>query len=108
MNLTELRAAYDDEQRLNAHYPDTQRDAAGRAIRYVQTTGRRLGWVLWPDLDETTVEEAIDEQIAFFADKVASFEWKVYSYGRPPDPGEVRLCLHRAGDGLPLAGKRGR
>jgi GNAT superfamily N-acetyltransferase len=85
MNLDELRAAYDREQRIDVEYPDAHREVTPRTVRFVQTIGRQQGWVLWSDLDESTVEETISAEIAYFEAIGIPFEWKVYSHDQPSD-----------------------
>jgi GNAT superfamily N-acetyltransferase len=57
----------------------------GPIVREAAVGGRGWSGVLWSDLDESTAEAAIADQIAFFGDRGERFEWKLYSYDRPPD-----------------------
>ncbi len=85
MQIDELRALYDDDQRFSVRYPDTRREASPQVVRHVSTGPVKRGWVIWSKLDATGVEAAIDEQIAYFSALGCEFEWKVYSYDTPPD-----------------------
>lgn len=85
MQLDELRALYDREQRIDMQYPDARREATPTIVRHVLTTGRKSGWVLWSNLDETTVDTAIEAEIAYFEGIGYGFEWKVFSHDAPPD-----------------------
>jgi GNAT superfamily N-acetyltransferase len=61
---------------------------AGPVVRW--STVRGEGWcgISWSDLDAGTADAAIAEQVAYFAGRGEQFEWKLYSYDRPPDLGE--------------------
>jgi GNAT superfamily N-acetyltransferase len=86
MNVEELRAIYDQDQRFNVTYPDTRRDVVGGVIvRHIQTAGRRQGWIIWSRLSEDTADAVIDEQLAYIKSTGREFEWKVYSHDRPAD-----------------------
>ena len=85
MQLDDVRNLYNEEQRINADYPDTRREVEGGVVRHIQVTGRSQGWVLWSDLTVESVDEAITEQIRVFKDLNCNFEWKVYSYDQPAD-----------------------
>ncbi len=85
MNIEELRAVYDREQRFDVRYPDTRREADAHTVRYVMTAGRKTGWVLWSDLDAATVEAAITAEIDTFTGIEFDFEWKVFCHDAPSD-----------------------
>lgn len=86
MNLEELRAIYDQDQRFNVRYPDTLREVVdGVVVRHVQTTGRKQGWILWSQLTADTVDAVIEDQLAYVRELEREFEWKVFSHDEPPD-----------------------
>ena len=86
MYLEELRAIYDQDQRVNVTYPDTRREVVnGVIVRHIQTSGRQQGWVLWSQLTADTVDNVIEEQLTYFKDMGREFEWKVYSHDQPAD-----------------------
>jgi GNAT superfamily N-acetyltransferase len=45
------------------------------------------GWsgIEWADLDESTADDVIAEQLRFFREQGRSVEWKYYAYDRPAD-----------------------
>lgn len=88
MNLDALRAAYHQEQRFEAKFPNARRDDLLNVVRYIQVMGRQLGWVLWSDLNADTADAAIQEQIAYFEQLGQDFLWKVYDYDLPADLSE--------------------
>ena len=86
MQIEELRVIYDQDQRFDVVYPDTRREVVdGILVRHVQTSGRRLGWILYSHLAAGNVDAVIDQQLAYFRNIVPEFEWKVYSHDQPPD-----------------------
>ncbi len=85
MTLDELRTIYDHEQRFDVDFPETRREATPRTVRYVLTVEPRRGWVLWSDLDESSADETIDAEIAYFEGLGCDFEWQVFSHDQPPD-----------------------
>jgi GNAT superfamily N-acetyltransferase len=64
----------------------------GPVVRWTAASG--LGWsgITWSDLDAGTADRVIAEQVAFFRGRAERFEWKLYSYDRPPDLGERLLA----------------
>lgn len=94
MNLEELRAIYDQDQRFDVTYPDTRREVVDDiVVRHIQTTGRQQGWILWSQLTAETADAVIDEQLGYIKSTGHEFEWKVYSYDQPTDLKD-RLAAH--------------
>lgn len=85
MNIEEVLALYDRELRREINYPDLERHVLPRLVRFVHPAPGRMSFVLHSELDETTADAEIDEQIDFFSRLDKSFEWKVYDYDRPAD-----------------------
>jgi GNAT superfamily N-acetyltransferase len=84
VDIKELLALYDREQRREIEYPGTEKQVFPHLVRFIRPAP---GWsfVLYSDLDETTAGAAIDEQIAYFRDRQQPFDWKVYAHDRPAD-----------------------
>jgi GNAT superfamily N-acetyltransferase len=77
-----------DEQVRRSLQPDGSGalgERVGPVVRWTTVGG--AGWcgIVWSDLDESTANEVIAEQIAFFARRAEQFEWKLYSYDQPRD-----------------------
>ena len=85
MQLDEIRALYDQDQRIDVQFPDTRREATPTIVRHTMIAGRESGWVLWSNLDETTADAAIEAEIAYFNGIGYGFEWKVFSHDTPAD-----------------------
>ena len=82
MDVQNVLALYDREQRLEIEFPEMEREVAGRVVRHVRPQPG-MSFVLYSDLDEATADAVIDEQLAYFRGKGLNFEWKVYSHDRP-------------------------
>jgi GNAT superfamily N-acetyltransferase len=68
-------------------------ERAGAVIRNVSDQPDGWSGVEWSDLDETTADDVIAEQVRFFAEQGRTFEWKYYAYDRPADlPDRLRAA----------------
>ncbi|MEO5727076.1 MAG: GNAT family N-acetyltransferase [Byssovorax sp.] len=67
---------------------------SGLASRVVPEVGSDGSWatIVWSDLDESTVDLAIAEQVARFAPLGRDFEWKLYTHDRPANLGQRLLA----------------
>ena len=84
MQDRKLLALYDHDERLATEQPGARRMVAGRVVRHVDLDGG-TGFVIHSDLDEATVDDAIEEQVAYFEGIGQDFEWKVFDHDRPAD-----------------------
>jgi GNAT superfamily N-acetyltransferase len=84
MDLSEVLALYDKEQRREIEFPGMRRDVLPNLVRYVRPMPG-MSFVLYSDLDEANVDATIDEQLAYFRREGLQFEWKVYAHDRPAD-----------------------
>ncbi|GHK01297.1 N-acetyltransferase [Streptomyces sp. Y2F8-2] len=89
MDRAAVLALYDRDMRQGAR-PDEPGARVERDTAVVRRTGPPHGWngVVWSDLDETTADTAIAEQIAYFTGLGREFEWKLYGHDLPVDLGE--------------------
>ncbi|MEW2497213.1 GNAT family N-acetyltransferase [Streptomyces nodosus] len=89
MDHAAVLALFDRETREGARHegPGTRVERGARVVRRI---GAAHGWngIVWSDLDESTADEAIAEQIRRFTGLGREFEWKVYGHDRPADLGE--------------------
>ena len=88
-----LRALYTAEERIGADYPDVRREVFPNLIRQVPRAADGEGFIAYTKLDAATADVVIQEQIAFFEQIGADFEWKLYDYDTPPDLKD-RLAAH--------------
>lgn len=93
MTIAELITLYTQDQRINASYPDSRREVLPTLIRNVGTAEHGEGTIIYSRLDETNVDQVIDEQIAWFTARGQNFEWKAYDYDTPADL-VARLAAH--------------
>lgn len=90
MTPDELRQIYTEHERIRVRDPDGERFRLENRVRFVWHQ-HKTGIVLYSKLDETTVDDAIAEEIAFFKGLNYPFEWKLYDYDTPADSGERLL-----------------
>ncbi len=84
MNLTDLRALYDREQRLDIVWSDAERTELPHLVRHVTHDGTR-GFVLYSNLNEENADQAISTQLDYFRGRNIPFEWKAFSHDQPAD-----------------------
>jgi hypothetical protein len=86
MDMNEVRRLYDQQQRIDIDYAWLRREAAPRVIRLVDTKNQR-GTIIYSQLDETTADETIRAEIAYFKSlgMTANLEWKLFDYDLPAD-----------------------
>jgi ribosomal protein S18 acetylase RimI-like enzyme len=86
MDRDALLAAFEEQvrRRPQSAEPQGRVERDDRVIRTVSPAG---GWngVVWSGLDERSADAVIAEQISRFAELSRPWEWKYYSYDRPPD-----------------------
>jgi Predicted acetyltransferase len=86
MNITEIRALYDEEQRRTIEYTGLRREETQHVVRHVDLLGSTLGGVvIYSRLDESNADEAIREQKDYFQKLGQNLEWKHYDHDTPPD-----------------------
>lgn len=94
MDIEQLLALFDEQQRRDAEFVGELRDVAPAVVRHLPLAGRgHQGFVLYSQLTADNADRVIAEQIAFFAGLGLDFEWKLYGHDRPADLGE-RLAAH--------------
>ena len=82
-----MLAAFDAEVRRSAR-PDgsgARIEADPLVVRWVGTDGRGWSGIAWSGLDDADADAVIAAQVAYFAARDETFEWKLYDYDRPPD-----------------------
>lgn len=93
VNRDEVLAAYDEQvrRRPECDGPEVHVERDAGVVRVVSAGD---GWtgVTWSDLDEVSAAAVIAGQIERFARSARPWEWKHYSYDRPPDLPERLLA----------------
>jgi GNAT superfamily N-acetyltransferase len=84
VNIAELCALYDQDQRRDVEYPFVRREVTPHVIRNVDLAGWQ-GYVIYSRLDATNADAIIAEQIAYFENLGQDFEWKLFEQDSPSD-----------------------
>jgi predicted GNAT family acetyltransferase len=92
MTPDQLRALYDDDQRIHDTYPDARREAFPHLVRHVNLEGGD-GFIIYSRLTAENADAVIREQIDYFTALGQDFEWKLYSHDTPADL-QDRLAAH--------------
>lgn len=92
MDGQQLRALYDQQQRLDIHYSGTRREATEHVVRVIEP---ERGAVIYSRLDAANADAVIAQEIAHFTALgiAQDFEWKVFGHDQPADLRE-RLLRH--------------
>jgi ribosomal protein S18 acetylase RimI-like enzyme len=93
MDRAAVLAAFEEQvrQRARPDTPDGHSERDAHVIRIVDG-GDGFNGVVWSDLDEATADAAIAAEVSRFAREGRKWEWKHYSYDRPPDLAERLLA----------------
>ncbi|MFK0023760.1 GNAT family N-acetyltransferase [Streptomyces sp. NPDC090798] len=89
MDHVAVLALFDRDMREDAR-PDSPGARVERIDKVVRQVGTEHGWngVIWSDLDESTADAAIAEQMRYFGALGREFEWKLYGHDKPEDLGK--------------------
>ncbi|HET9897432.1 MAG TPA: GNAT family N-acetyltransferase [Streptosporangiaceae bacterium] len=60
-------------------------EADGIVVRRIAPAGQDGSGIVWSNLDETSADAVIAEQVRFFGGRGVKFEWKVFDYDQPAD-----------------------
>jgi hypothetical protein len=87
MELQDILALYDRQQRIEIEFPGMQKEITPHVVRFVRP-GSGMNFVLYSWLDDVDVEAVIREQVAFFRQWDQPFSWKVFDHDQPKNLGE--------------------
>jgi GNAT superfamily N-acetyltransferase len=89
MDHVAVLALFDRDMREDAR-PDSPGARVERVGKVVRQVGTEHGWngVIWSDLDESTADVAIAEQMRYFGELGREFEWKLYGHDKPEGLGK--------------------
>jgi GNAT superfamily N-acetyltransferase len=94
MNVEELLALFDWQQRREVEYFGLVREIENGVVRQAPAPGQKGdGCIIWTDLSEMDVDEAIRREVAHFQEIGHGFEWKVFAHDAPTDLVQ-RLAAH--------------
>ena len=91
MDMAALRAVYDREMRMDAQFPDYEKEFFPNLVRMVNRTEHE-GFIPYSRLTEEEADRVIAEQMQYFRDLNMEYEWKYYSYDTPAD---LKAALRR-------------
>lgn len=77
-----LLQIYDAEQRVAQVYPHVERSESMGVLRSYVPAEKR-GFIAYSHLRESGVDRVIQDQVNYFKQKQAGFEWKVYDHDTP-------------------------
>jgi len=84
MNIEQTLALFDQEQRIDVAFPNIRREVTPKVIRHIDLSENEPeSWVIYSRLDESNVDAAIGEEIAYFESIGHNFEWKLYTHDAP-------------------------
>ncbi len=92
MDVGQIRALYDQQQRIDIRYPGTRREATEHVVRVIEP---ERGAVIYSQLDAANADAVIAQEIAHFTalGLADEFEWKLFGHDQPADLRE-RLIRH--------------
>lgn len=93
MNKSQIRALYDQDQRIGLEHPNTRREVTPNIVRHINASKVEEGFISYSQLSEANADDTIREQINYFESIGQDFEWKLYDYDQPFDLKE-RLKAH--------------
>ncbi len=83
MEAAKILAIFDDERRMLAT-PGYRKEMSGCLSRSIAGDSG-WSWIDWSSHSSAEIEQAIDEQMAYFTEIGGNFEWKVYDHDAPAD-----------------------
>lgn len=96
MELHELLALYDQEERVKAVWPDIVREETGLVVRHLPRNPgehRDSVFIAYTCLDTDNADRVIREQIEYASGQGLKVGWKLYTHDQPADL-DARLLLH--------------
>lgn len=87
MNITDILALYDEQERKNGQHPSYRHEVTPRVVRHVSIDPSRGSFILYSDLTAANANRVIQEQIKWYAEEVngSALEWKTFDHDNPPD-----------------------
>lgn len=92
MELGELLALYDQDQRINIIWPGQTREATEHVVRHIDQnlSGRTdvYSFIVYSSLNADNADAVIEQEKAYMKALGHNIEWKCYSHDTPPDLGQ--------------------
>lgn len=92
MELAELLALYDQDQRIDLEWPDARREVTEHVVRHIDfnLSGRPdvYSSIVYSSLNADNAEAIIEQEKAYIKALGHNLEWKCYSHDAPSDLGD--------------------
>ena len=92
MELAELLALYDQDQRINIIWPGQTREVTEYVVRHIDQnlSGRTdvYSFIVYSSLNADNADAVIEQEKAYMKALGHNIEWKCYSHDTPPDLGQ--------------------
>lgn len=84
MDKQNLLALYDTQLRNEIEYPGVRKEVFPHLVRFIRPAPG-MNFISYSRLDETNLDAAIQEQVAYFAPLEQPFSWHVCDHDSPPN-----------------------
>jgi GNAT superfamily N-acetyltransferase len=84
MNKEKILELFNKHMRMEITYPGCRMEQTESVVREVSLSNER-GYILYSQMNESTADAIIEEQITYFNYLKQPFEWKVFDYDQPLD-----------------------
>jgi hypothetical protein len=92
MDIHDILALYDRQQRIDIEYPGMRKDVSPHIVRFVRPAPG-MSTIQYSRLNEANADAVIQDQINYFTSIDQPFSWKVYDHDTPADLKD-RLTAH--------------
>ena len=83
MNKNDLLTSYDQDLRINMHYPEARKEVTRDVVRFIRKAPG-MNFVSFTFAGEPDYARVIDEQLEYFIPMGQPFTWKIYEHDRLP------------------------
>jgi hypothetical protein len=99
MNLEEIRAIFDCDQRRDVMFTGLRREVTPEVVRTVELRRSTVA-ILYSDLRSANADTIIQRELDYAAGLGCTLNWKLYSHDRPADLGPRLVAHHLQPDEL--------
>jgi hypothetical protein len=94
MNIEEILALYDEQERVQSEHPLYRREVTPEIVRSIALRPGRHSFIMYSWLNETNADAVILRELDYYRSTGgAGLEWKLYEHDEPADLGK-RLIAH--------------
>ncbi len=84
MEIEDIRALYDRQQRLGLEIPGAEKQVLAHVVRILRPPPG-MNYIVYSDVNADNADDVIAEQVADLRPLGQPFEWQVYAHDQPPD-----------------------